>query len=108
MPVYLVIDAVDECSLENRRIEVLPCLKSLSCIGLNVHILLSSRPEADIRRSILGMNVQQIDLQDIESHVHGMGSYIAHVLTTDQDFSDWPRYLIDMARETLEQRANGM
>ncbi|KZV67568.1 ankyrin [Peniophora sp. CONT] len=107
-PIYIVIDAADECSLDARRMDVLPCLRSLRYLGANVHVLLASRPEVDIRRSFTDMSIQEMDLQDVEPHARDMGSYIAHVLTSDLDFCDWPRHLVELTRGTLERKANGM
>ncbi|KZV67555.1 hypothetical protein PENSPDRAFT_736446, partial [Peniophora sp. CONT] len=108
-PVYLVVDAIDECPLDTRRNEVLPFLGKLGCLHFShVRVLMASRPEMDIRIWFEGKYTVSMNLQDVVPHEHDMKSYITHVLTSDLDFGDWPERLVVLACETLQQEANGM
>lgn len=108
-PIFIVIDAVDECPLDARRTDVLPVLRRLTGLGPDhVRVLLASRPEVDIRRHFEGRCTQSLNLQDVEPHARDMSSYITHVLTADLDFGDWPKRLVNLACETIQKKANGM
>ncbi|KAI5782033.1 hypothetical protein DFH27DRAFT_281941 [Peziza echinospora] len=43
-PIYIVIDAIDECSPAFRT-ELLDAFQNLDCRGLGIHLLMTSRPE---------------------------------------------------------------
>ncbi|VDB88233.1 unnamed protein product [Peniophora sp. CBMAI 1063] len=108
-PIYIVVDAIDECPLEARRTEVLPYLRKLTSLHLpHVHVLLTSRPEVDIRRCFEDDCTHSMNLQDVKPHAEDMSSYITHVLTSDLDFGDWPERLVNLACDTLQKKANGM
>ncbi len=47
-PVYFIVDALDECSLENQGLKLLIELISTSLDSVNVRWLVSSRPDVDV------------------------------------------------------------
>ncbi|VDC02830.1 unnamed protein product [Peniophora sp. CBMAI 1063] len=107
--VYFIIDGVDECPLDQRRTDVLPCLEKLLSLGFShVHVVLSSRPEIDIRLVIDHAGVGALDLLREKPHLQDIESYIMHTLTSDPAFGRWPKHLVDLTGATLRDKADGM
>ncbi|VDC02870.1 unnamed protein product [Peniophora sp. CBMAI 1063] len=112
-PVYLVLDAIDECSPDTRRTKILPCLDELLRQSSTfMHILLSSRPEVDIREVFdewrATRYAEEIDVHNVQSHSRDIESYIMHSLSSDSTFRKWPSHLVDLAQTSLHDKANGM
>jgi len=68
-PVYLIIDALDECpdssGLPTQREQVLDLLKDLVKLSLpNLHLCVTSRPEFDIRNAIEPLTSRRVSLHD--------------------------------------------
>jgi hypothetical protein len=106
---YLVLDALDECDNWDEALGVLQNLESLE--SRNLHILVTSRKERDIERSLTSFLTQEccIDLQaalvdeDIRRYVH-------HRWSNDRNLEKWkskPRIQAEV-EEALFARTNGM
>lgn len=107
-PVFLVIDALDECDPATRE-ELLPLLISL---GHSSRLLLTSRNEKDIWNALKRFPLIAITDQDVENDIH---QYVSRKvrLAGDEDSSvrhvevGDPVLLEDVLR-TLRESADGM
>jgi hypothetical protein len=112
-PVYLIVDALDECpnpptKLRPRQ-EVLHLLEELIGIKIpNLHICVTSRPEADIVGVLRSLPSQSISLHDEEGQGADIDNYIKSVINDDAGMQRWkPRdkqHVIDV----LTKHAKGM
>jgi NACHT domain len=93
-PVYLIIDALDECSsasaLSSPRDEVLKLLEDLIDSQLpNLRICVTSRPEVDIK-SVLGqLSFRCISLHDERGQQEDIENYIKAVVNTNKRMRRW-------------------
>ena len=114
-PVYLIIDALDECpdtsGVPSAREQVLDLVKELVSLHLpSLHICITSRPEVNISDALGPLVSQTVSLQeeigqrkDIADYVRsvvysGLGSFMRHWRKDDKE------HVI----ETLSERADGM
>lgn len=75
--VHIVFDALDECPHKDRkgqRDQLLRCIENLVEKNSNLHLLVTSRPEPDIRRELGGLAGCSLDIErlikgDVETHV---------------------------------------
>ncbi|KAL8372306.1 hypothetical protein RB595_001885 [Gaeumannomyces hyphopodioides] len=112
--VFVVIDALDECpTLANERTKLLDSLgRVIAAMPGNLHILCTSRPEADIKAAMdpvlsrpLGT---AIDLTANQWRHNGdIGLYIDTMLAS-ADYSSWPIDLKAEAKDLLLKKADGM
>lgn len=112
--VFVVIDALDECpTLANERTKLLDSLgRVIAAMPGNLHILCTSRPEADIKAAMdpvlsrpLGTT---IDLTSDQSrHNKDIGLYIDRTLES-ADYEYWPANLKVEAKGLLLEKADGM
>ena len=82
-PIYIIVDALDECpnfsGIPTPRKVVLNLLEGLVHLGLpNLHICITSRPEADIKKALEPVVHKAVSLhdetgqqKDISDYVHG-------------------------------------
>ena len=111
--VYLVIDALDECPLENNeRKKLLRSLRLINKAGYeNLHLLCTSRPENDISAIIkkrLGPGGYTVDLL---AHKAAMDQDIRRYIDQTfeaNDYESWGAKLKEKARATLVKKADGM
>lgn len=107
--VYIIFDALDECS---GRTELMDILKTMSAWQLeNTHMLLTSRKERDIQSSLEIFIYEQshICLQS-ERVDKDIQKYVQQRLSNDKDFSRWekdPTVRQDI-ETTLVKGAQGM
>lgn len=62
--VFIVVDALDECSEEERKSVIMLFTRQLRLTGTQVKVFLTSRPENDLRQLLLDNNSHQIDAND--------------------------------------------
>lgn len=106
---YIVLEALDECSVQARRVELLPLLRSMASWKIpGVHIMVTSRPEVDIRDCMARLQTHRTDLHDEPDQALDLRQYINDVFSSDPDFSDWSPSLVHMASNMLDSRADGM
>ncbi|KAJ7691803.1 hypothetical protein B0H17DRAFT_1200919 [Mycena rosella] len=102
--VFVVIDALDECPGGAQRAEMLKYLERLTKIDRSqLHLLITSRPEADIRSYMVRMKTHQLDLQDIKEQVGDLRLYVSYEL----EKMNWGDTLVCLAFDTLTAKANG-
>ena len=114
-PVYLILDALDECpithGIPSARQQVLTLLKDLVGLQLpNLHICATSRPEVDIRATLEFLEFHQISIHDQRGQRQDIEDYIRSVVYADSEtamkrWSDQDKELVIM---TLTERADGM
>jgi len=81
-PIYIIIDAVDECPIssdvESPRDRVLALVENLAALRLsNFRICLTSRPEADIRASLESITSHSISLHDESGQKNDISDYVS-------------------------------
>jgi hypothetical protein len=113
LPVYLIIDAIDECpnitSIVSARDRVLELIEELVRLHLtNLRICYTSRPEADIQASLRSLAPHTVSIPEESERKKDMANYLKSVVRSDQNMRKWraedKRLLID----TVSTRAEGM
>jgi hypothetical protein len=104
--VFLIIDALDECT---ERQELLSALSSIAAWRLGVHILVTSRREADIGEIINQIGPSKICIQStlVDNDIR---MYVRERLNDDPKLARWKRNK-SIQREiemTLMEKAGGM
>ncbi len=112
-PIYIIIDAVDECPISS-DIEspcdcVLVLVENLAMLCLsNFHICLTSHPKADIRASLESITSHSISLHDESGQKNDISDYISFVIHSDQNMRRWTDDNKNIVIETLSQKADRM
>ena len=112
-PVYLVIDALDECpnsfDTPSPRENVLNLVEQLVNLRLqNLRICLSSRPEVDIQAVLDRLVFRSISLHDEEGQKQDILDYITSVVHKDWQMRRWRAEDKKRVIDELSQKANGM
>lgn len=104
--IYIVIDALDECSQESRE-DVLMLAEEFVSSGNDVRMLITSRPERDIEEAMSTLAHQSILIPSdkVDADVR---RYVEHVLRTDMKMKKWPLSDKQMVEATLVEKAGGM
>jgi hypothetical protein len=93
-PIYLVMDALDECpnnlGLPSPREQVLELVKDLLDLHLpNLHICVTSRPEADIRAMFESLTSLRVSLHEQSGQKEDIINYISSVVYSDTKTRRW-------------------
>jgi len=112
-PIYLIIDAVDECpnnsGMPTAREEVLELVKDLVGTGHpNLHICVTSRPEIDIQTILEPLTPLRVSLHNQTGQKKDIIDYITAVVSSDTKMRRWREEDRNLVIETLSERANGM
>ena len=112
-PVYLVLDALDECpdssGTPSPREEVLYLVKDLVNLHLpNLRICLTSRPEVDISATLEPLDFHSITLHDEEGQRKDIRDYIRSVVYSDAKMRRGKAEDKELVIDVLSQKANGM
>ena len=104
---FVVVDALDECSERNEMIDLLIMLKAWGMA--NTHILVSSRQEPDIKEGLLRAEPLQIDMTQKMIH-HDIERCVEKRISRSQRLSKWCENpdINRKLRSTLLDGANGM
>jgi NACHT domain len=113
LPVYLVIDGLDECpstsSLSSPREEVLSLLEDLvEARFTNLRICVTSRPEADIKLVLEPLTFRSVSLHDESGQNLDIEDYIKWSVNTSRNMQRWTSEHKQLAIDVLIQRADGM
>ena len=113
MPVYLIVDGLDECpstsALSSPREEVLSLLESLVEARLpNLRICVTSRPEADIKLVLEPLAFRSISLHDESGQMEDIENYIKSVVNTNRKMRRWTHEHKQLVIDVLTERADGM
>jgi hypothetical protein len=112
-PVYLIIDALDECpdtsAMPSPREEVLALVEQLvkSRLG-NLRLCVTSRPEADVKIVLEPLTFRSISVHDEKGQVKDIENYIRSVVNSDPKNRRWKQEDKQLVIDVLTERANGM
>ena len=112
-PVYLIIDALDECpntsTLSSPRFEVLTLLENLVDSQLpNLRICVTSRPEADIKPILEPLTFRSVSLHDERGQKEDIENYIKSVVSTNRNMRRWRPEHRQLVIDVLTRRVDGM
>jgi hypothetical protein len=112
-PVYLVIDALDECpdtfGLPSPREQVLDLVKELVELSSpNLRLCVTSRPEVDIRRALEPLTSLRVSLHEQSGQKQDIVDYVTSVVQSDAKMRRWRDEDKNLVIETLSERADGM
>ena len=112
-PVYLVMDALDECpndsGMPSSRENMLITVKELVELRhSNLRLCVTSRPEYDIRTTLEPLATQQVSLHDEDGQKQDINQYITLVVHSDGKMKKWRDAEKDMVVQKLTAKADGM
>ena len=112
-PVYLIVDALDECSnlyaLSSPREKVLLLLEDLIDSQLpNLRICVTSRPEADIKTVLEPLSFRSVSIHDESGQMEDIENYIKWTVNSHRKMRRWKPEHKQLVIEVLTKRANGM
>ena len=113
VPIYLIIDALDECpndsGIPSPRERVLDLVKELVELRYsNLRLCITSRPEFDIRRTLEPLATQQMSLHDENGQKQDIITYVISVVHSDRNTMRWRDEDKNMVVEKLSEKADGM
>ena len=112
-PVYLVIDALDECpstsSLSSPREKLLSFLEDLVETQLpNLRICVTSRPEVDIKAILEPLAFRSVSLHDENGQKMDIVKYIESIVNTNKNMQNWNPEHKELVIDVLTAKADGM
>ena len=114
-PIYLIIDALDECSntsgIPSDRDRVLQLVKELIDLHQsNLHICITSRVEVDIRGVLEPLTSRRVSLHDQSGQKKDIEDYVRSAVYSDSksNMRRWRREDMELVIKTLSERADGM
>ena len=112
-PVYLIIDALDECpdtvSVPSPREKVLALVKQLIESQLiNLRLCVTSRPETDIKVVLDPLTFRSVSIHDERGQMEDIENYIRFVVDTDPKNRRWKDEDKQLVIDSLTERADGM
>ena len=112
-PIYIVIDAIDECpnisGLPTPRAVLLDLLEELLelCIP-NLHICITSRPEIDIKTVLGPLAYSAVSLHDESGQKKDISDYVKTVVNSNRKMRKWRDKDKKMVVKVLSEKADGM
>jgi hypothetical protein len=111
-PIYLIIDALDECpntSLPSQREQVLALLEGLVDLKfVNLRICVTSRPETDIKPILESLIFRSVSLHDESGQNEDIENYIKSIVNSDSRMRRWTPVHKQLVIDILTERADGM
>jgi hypothetical protein len=112
-PVYLIIDALDECpdtsGMPSPREQVLDLVKKLVELSSpNLRLCVTSRPEIDIRRALEPLTSLRVSLHEQNGQKQDIVDYVTSVVHSDAKMRRWRDEDRNLVIETLSEKADGM
>jgi hypothetical protein len=113
VPIYLIIDALDECpntsKLPPPREKALELIEKLVKLDLpNLHLCVTSRPEVDIRTSLEPLTTMCISLHEQSGQKEDIENYVKSVVYSDRNMRRWRDEDKTLVVQTLTEKADGM
>jgi hypothetical protein len=118
VPIYIIVDALDECpdiskktGVPRPRRKALQIVKELVQLQhSNLHLCLTSRPEADIRNVLEPLACFKISLHDEDGQKEDIAEYVRSVVYSDeeQEMNRWRSEVKELVINTLSEKADGM
>ncbi|KAH8999587.1 hypothetical protein EDB86DRAFT_2756367, partial [Lactarius hatsudake] len=113
VPIYLVMDALDECpygfglpSPREKLLDLLDDLVRLRHPALRLYV--TSRPEFDIHIALEPLATQQVSLHNESGQMRDINNYVTDVVRSDRRMKRWRNEEKDMVIEKLAEKADGM
>jgi hypothetical protein len=112
-PVYLIVDALDEClstsAVPSPRDEVLSLIEELTKSQIpNLRICVTSRPETDIKDVLDPLIFCSVSLHDESGQWGDIEEYIKSVINTNPKNRRWKAEDKQLVIDVLSKKANGM
>ena len=112
-PIYLIIDALDECpstsSLSSPREELLSLLEDLVEEQLpNLRICVTSRPEVDIKTILTPLAFRSVSLHDASGQKKDIRDYIKSIVSTNKKMENWSSRHKQIVTDVLTRKADRM
>ena len=112
-PVYLIIDALDECpstsSSTSPREKLLSFLEDLVEAQLsNLRICVTSRPEVDIKTILESLAFRSVSLHDEGGQKKDIITYIESFVSMNKNMRDWSPEHKQLVIDVLIKKADGM
>jgi hypothetical protein len=112
-PVYLVIDALDECpstsSLSSPREKLLSFLEDLVEAQVpNLRICVTSRPEVDIKAILEPLAFRSVSLHEESGQKDDIMRYIKSIVSTNKNMQNWNPEHKQLVIDVLTEKADGM
>ena len=114
-PVYLILDALDECpktsGLPSTRQQVLDLVKDLVDLRVpSLHICVTSRPEVDIKDALETVASHSVSLHDESGQKKDIAEYVESVVRSNsvREIRRWRDADKELVIKTLSERADGM
>jgi hypothetical protein len=114
VPIYLIIDALDECPFTNKqsspRRQVLTLVEKFVKLNLpNLRICITSRPEADIRATLgpLTSTSNTISLHDESGQKNDIVNFVRSEVLIYGNLRRWREEDKEFAIKTLSDKADG-
>jgi hypothetical protein len=111
-PIYLIIDALDECpntSLPSYREQVLVLLEDFVDLKLpKLRICVTSRPETDIKPVLEPLAFRSVSLHDESGQKEDIENYIKSIVNSDRRMRRWKSDHKQLVIDVLTERADGM
>ncbi|KAH9176592.1 hypothetical protein EDB89DRAFT_78385 [Lactarius sanguifluus] len=112
-PTYIILDALDECpkgaGTPSPRETVLELVEWLTKLGYpNLHVCVTSRPEADIKANLQPLASHCVSLHDESGQREGINDYIVSFTNTDTYMRKWKQEEKELVIERLTRDADGM
>ena len=111
-PVYLIIDALDECpdtsGIPSAREQVLDLVKELVSLHIpSLRICVTSRPEVDINDALELLVSQTVSLQDELGQRKDIAGYVRSVVHSGIFMRRWRKEDKELVIKKLSERADG-
>ena len=111
-PVYLIIDALDECpnsGYPTAREQVLVIMQELIDLKLpRVHICITSRPEIDIREVLEPLAIYNVPLHEQAGQNQDIANFIRSLVHSDRRMRRWRDEDKELVIDSLTVKAGGM
>ena len=113
VPIYIVVDALDECpndsGIPSSREKVLDLVKELVELRHpNLRLCITSRPEFDICTMLEPLATQVLSLHDESGQKQDIVDYVSFVVRSDKKMKKWRDDEKNMVIERLTEKADGM
>ena len=112
-PIYLIVDALDECpstsSLSSPREKLLSLVEDLVEAQLpNLRICVTSRPEVDIKAILEPLAFCSVSLHDASGQQKDIRDYIKSIVNTNKKTRNWNSQHKQLVIDVLTRKADGM
>jgi hypothetical protein len=107
--VFIIIDALDECAKVGEREDLLAMILNMKSRSLSsLHLLVTSRPEPDIKEALLPLlTIPAIPVEGSPVDFD-IGLYVSWQLANDPKLKKWLPHIKAEIEKTLVAGANGM